>query len=223
MAFVQSFFFTADKQSPVPDSQEPANLSAYSFEHLLGTGWVGAVYAAKVKSNGRSVAIKEIDLTTEDGQCYAAEDFHNELEILQILHHTNIVATYEIFQLGSRVYFVMDLCSNVDLFQFANRDDQPVEEQLAVKFVSELSEAVAHCHSHGIVHGDIKGENVFLDGHLNVKLGDFGSARFCKTGERLKSWFGTISLTCPEALKGRPYDGRKNDVWTIGLVMYTLA
>ena len=223
MAFVQSVLFMADEQSPVPESQDPATLSAYSFEHLLGSGSVGAVYAAKVKSNGRSVAIKEIDLTTTAGDQYAVQSFYNELDILDILHHPNIVSTYEVFQTDSRLYFVMDLCSNVDLYEFACRDAKPVEEPLAVKFVSELSEAVAFCHSLDIVHSDIKCENVFLDGRFNVKLGDFSSATFSEKGESLNTRTGTTIFTCPEALEGSPYDGRKNDVWAIGLVMYILV
>jgi serine/threonine protein kinase len=120
-------------------------------------------------------------------------------------------------------YIVMDLYgAGMDLFDYIELKEQGLTEE-EVRFIfSQVVSAVGHLHNHGIVHRDIKDENVILDLKGGVRLIDFGGAAYLKGGKMFDTFVGTLDYAAPEILKGEPYAGPPQDIWACGILLYTL-
>ncbi|KAJ3328233.1 hypothetical protein HDU93_001563 [Gonapodya sp. JEL0774] len=86
----------------------------------------------------------------------------------------------------------------------------------------QVALAVQHLHKHNIVHRDIKDENIILDEHNNVQLIDFGSSAYAREGKKFDTFCGTLDYAAPEVLTGHKYDGAPQDIWALGILLYTL-
>jgi serine/threonine protein kinase len=136
-----------------------------------------------------------------------------EIEIIQSVHHANIVDVREVLVTAETVMIIMEHCVGGHLSNcFGQSSDRR-------RIFLQLARAVGHLHSVGIVHRDLKPENVLLDGDRNVKLADFGFARRLDADSLLGTPCGSPSYAAPEILMGKPYDGRKADVWSLGVLL----
>ena len=109
----------------------------------------------------------------------------------------------------------------MDLFEFIEKTNGVVEP-LGAYIFKQLAEAVEYLHTHGILHRDIKDENVVLDDRFHAKLIDFGSAAYL-TGKPYAAFCGTFEYCSPEVLKGTPYRGPELEVWAMGVTLYVLV
>ena len=109
---------------------------------------------------------------------------------------------YDIFEAGDKVYFVMELASGGDLLEFIKKHEC-VKENLARGIFSQIVAAVAYCHDNGVIHRDLKCENVLLDSKHNVMLTDFGFAKFNPQKEMCKTFCGSAAYAAYEILKGK--------------------
>lgn len=140
------------------------------------------------------------------------------VEILKTLDHPNIVRAFETFDYRGRLYIVMELCSGKDLY---SRD--PYTEAEAKRIMTSILEAVAYLHAKGIVHRDLKYENImFIDETPNadIRLIDFGLSQKFATGEHLHDFVGTVYTMAPELING-DYD-EKADIWSLGVIAFML-
>ncbi|XP_073530942.1 testis-specific serine/threonine-protein kinase 1-like [Phyllobates terribilis] len=197
----------------------------YTVGMGLGQGSYGKVMAAFSEHMKCCVAVKIIDLTK------APPDFlwkfiPREIEILTVMNHHYIVKTYEIFETSTgKVYIVMELGAKGDLFDFI-KNRGPLPEDVARKLFHQLATAVKYCHDLGIVHRDLKCENILLDEEFNIKLSDFGFAkRIDKNHKSILSqtFCGTAAYAAPEVLQRIPYEPKVCDIWSLGVILFIMV
>jgi len=115
----------------------------------------------------------------------------------------------------------MGYCENGDLLEFIIKHGAITESQTRI-WVYQMLEGLNYLHNKSIVHRDIKCENIFLTANLHIQIGDFGFARFIKNGEVSKTYCGSEAYSCREILLAMPYDPRKADVWSLGVVVFVM-
>ncbi|XP_071376820.1 NUAK family SNF1-like kinase 2 [Centroberyx affinis] len=216
-----------------PASQVPAKKQAvkrhhhkhnlkhrYDFLETLGKGTYGKVKKAKERS-GRLVAIKSIRKEKiKDEQDLV--HIRREIEIMSSLSHPHIITIYEVFENKDKIVIVMEYASRGDLYDYIC-DKQNISEREARHFFRQIVSAVHYCHQNGIVHRDLKLENILLDGSGNVKIADFGLSNLYHGDEYLQTFCGSPLYASPEIVNGRPYRGPEVDTWSLGVLLYTLV
>ncbi|KAM3936707.1 testis-specific serine/threonine-protein kinase 1-like [Leptodactylus fuscus] len=199
----------------------------YTIGINLGEGSYAKVKLAFSERLKCSVAVKIIDRRKAPPD-FSHKFLPRELEILAIVNHRFIVKTYEIFETSvGKVYIVMELAAQGDLLDFIKKRG-PMPELLARKLFHQLATAVKYCHDLGIVHRDLKCENILLDKELNVKLSDFGFARRLShdsSGKTIlsKTFCGSTAYAAPEVLQGIPYEPKVYDIWSLGVILFIMV
>lgn len=153
----------------------------------------------------------------------------SEIQILYSLNkfpHANIMRIVDFFE-DDNCYYLETLqhgsqtSGSVDLYDIIEVKKNMTEFEAKYIYFQTVA-ALTHMHSHGIVHRDIKDENIIVDKDYFVKLIDFGSAAWVKDGP-FGVFVGTIDYAAPEVLNGQPYEGKSQDVWAMGVLLYTLV
>ena len=170
----------------------------------LGEGSYAKVRKAYSKKMKLHVAIKIIDRKK------APEDFlkkflPRELGIIQLLEHPNIIHVYEVLDIGEKVFVVMDIAAGGDLLDYIKTKGF-VKENLSKRVFLQMVQAVKHCHENGVLHRDLKCENILLDEKANVKITDFGFARQFNKSEFCRTFCGSAAYAAYEILKGNRKD-----------------
>mmetsp|Transcript_25924 Transcript_25924/g.29658 ORF Transcript_25924/g.29658 Transcript_25924/m.29658 type:complete len:322 (+) Transcript_25924:32-997(+) len=193
----------------------------YELGGELGKGAFAVVKDGTHKESGDLFAIKIISknkLTPQD-----EEGLKDEIKALQLLKHQYIMRLFDVFDEGQEYFLVTEKLAGGELFDRIVEKTQYTEKE-ARDVGKVLFEALQYCHSQKVAHRDLKPENLLLlskDNDSEVKLGDFGFAKVCPDGHRLKTPCGTPSYVAPEILKGRTYNTQV-DMWSIGVIMYIL-
>ncbi|OCT85883.1 NUAK family SNF1-like kinase 1 [Xenopus laevis] len=193
----------------------------YELLETLGRGTYGKVKRATEKATGNMVAVKSIQ---KDKITDKLDRVHlqREIEITALLEHEHIIRVFEVFESRDKIIMVMEYASNGELYDFINNKNQ-IPENDARRFFRQIVSAVHHCHKKGIVHRDIKLENILLDGNLNVKLADFGLSNHFQKNQVLETYCGSPLYASPEIVKGLPYHGPEVDCWALGVLLYALV
>ncbi|KAH7571849.1 hypothetical protein ACOSP7_014723 [Xanthoceras sorbifolium] len=191
----------------------------YQLCEEIGRGRFGTISRCFSPSSNDFYACKVIDkrLLTDplDRDC-----LQNEAKFMTLLSpHPNIVQIFDVFEEDESLSIVMELCEPVTLYDEILQS--PVCETRAAMYMKQLLSAIAHCHRNGVVHRDVKPENVFLDSRNIVKLGDFGSADWLVEEGTTTGVVGTPYYVAPEVVMGKEYN-EKVDVWSAGVVLYTM-
>ncbi|NXV45515.1 TSSK1 kinase, partial [Uria aalge] len=199
----------------------------YSLSKTLGEGSYGKVKSAYCDRLKCNVAIKIINKKETPRDCL--ERFlPREIEALKRLHHPSIIKTYEIFESSAgKVYIVMELGEKGDLLDYIKTTGAMKEDIARIKF-KQLASAIKHCHDLDIAHRDLKCENILLDENLNIKLSDFGFSKSLSRDENgktilSKTFCGSAAYAAPEVLQGIPCDPRISDIWSLGVILYTMV
>ncbi|KAF2030670.1 Pkinase-domain-containing protein [Setomelanomma holmii] len=228
---------TAMGPPPVPVKKEepPTKKTINDFVVLedMGQGAYGQVKLCRFKKNsGKKVVIKYVtkrrilvDTWTRDRRLGTVP---LEIHVLDYLRrdgfkHPNIVEMSDFFEDDVNYYIEMvpHGLPGMDLFDYIELRVN-MEEKECRKIFVQVADAVHHLHTKAkVVHRDIKDENVVLDGEGNIKLIDFGSAAYIKSGP-FDVFVGTIDYAAPEVLAGRSYRGKEQDVWALGILLYTI-
>lgn len=195
----------------------------YRMGKTIGKGTYSKVCVA-VNNMGHKVACKIID-KEKSGEEFIKKFLPRELKILTNIEHPNIVKVFNVLEVNKKVYVFMDYCKNGDLLEHLRNRGPMTEEETKVIF-GQIADAVHYLHSLDISHRDLKCENVFLLFNNNVKLGDFGFARYCRdsVGNYLLSdtFCGSAAYAAPEILQGLYYDPKMYDIWALGCILYTM-
>ena len=195
-------------------------LDFYLIGRILGKGAFGKVNLAVHKLSGKLVAIKSLHknyLASEGNNV----KFKNEIALLRLLKHKNVMRLYETFSTDKYLLIVMELCSGGDLLTYV-RKRRRISEPVAKVIFKELMDGLKYCHEKGIVHRDIKLDNILLDELGHVKIGDFGVSKKTAKGKLMYDRCGTPAYIAPEMLTDKGYEGEKVDVWSAGVVLYTM-
>jgi serine/threonine-protein kinase len=220
-------------RAPEPETLEPgATLGSYRLEALLGEGGMGQVFVATHRTLGRRVAIKVLkaELAADPAQ---VSRFVQEAQAVNRVRHPNIVEVHDLVQepaeAGGRIYFVMELLEGESLRRLSRKT--PFELRRALRLVRQAADALAAAHDVGVVHRDVKPDNLFVvrdeAGAERVKVLDFGVARVrdASRGDlrttRTGQVVGTPLWMAPEQILGRDVDARA-DIYSLMMVLYVL-
>ncbi|MEE9412929.1 MAG: serine/threonine-protein kinase [Methylococcales bacterium] len=198
-----------------------STIGDYQLTDYIGAGGMGEVYRAVHSRLGRVSAIKV--LTHFIPGSHAVERFLNEARIQARLHHPNIVTLYDFVEKNGRPCIVMEFVHGQTLDVRVNRLGPLPLEEILITFKS-LLEAIQYLHEHGIVHRDIKSNNIKIDADGQVKLLDFGIAKDAVSPSLTVSdaCVGTPQYLAPEQIQGKAADPR-SDIWALGVVLYEMC
>ncbi|KMY94920.1 serine/threonine-protein kinase par-1 isoform X4 [Drosophila simulans] len=192
----------------------------YELEKTIGKGNFAVVKLATNIVTKTKVAIKIIDKTCLNEE-YLSKTFR-EIAILKSLRHPHITRLYEVMESQSMIYLVTEYAPNGEIFDHLVANGR-MKEPEAARVFTQLVSAVHYCHLRGVVHRDLKAENVLLDKDMNIKLADFGFSNHYEEGATLRTWCGSPPYAAPEVFQGLEYDGPKSDIWSLGVVLYALV
>ncbi|KAK2851500.1 hypothetical protein Q5P01_007776 [Channa striata] len=213
---------SAEAPMEVKKHQHKHNLKhRYEVMETLGRGTYGKVKKAVERATLKTVAIKSIrkESITDD-----LDRIHiqREIEITSSLRHTNIIRFYEVFESRDKIVIVMEYASRGELYDYI-QERRRLPETEARGIFRQIASAVHYCHKNGVVHRDLKLENILLDQDLNVKLADFGLSNHFQRGTLLRTYCGSPLYAAPEIVKGLPYQGPGVDCWALGVLLYALV
>nr|XP_020451411.1 PAS domain-containing serine/threonine-protein kinase [Monopterus albus] len=192
----------------------------------VGKGAFGFVWKATRRCDGQEVIVKFISKARIVSDCWVDDPMlgrvSQEIALLTRVQHHNIVKVLEVFENGSYFQMVMEKHGDcLDLFEFI--DMQPrLDEALASYIFRQLVAAVFYLRSKNILHRDIKDENIIIDKCFHIRLIDFGSAAMMAPGKLFYNFCGTLEYCSPEVLQGNPYEGPELEMWSLGVLLYTL-
>ena len=207
------------------DSPKEKQIGDYLINEELGSGGFGKVVSGTHIPTGEKVAIKIMDKEQIMSDELNKERVLNEISILKIVRHNNIVKLYEVMETPQKIYLVMEYCDSGDMFDYIVAK-QHLSERQACVFFQELIDALSYLHSQNIVHRDVKPENILLQTFgksLTCKLIDFGISRTYTLDKLISTPCGTASYAPPEMHKGEEYYGLLSDVWSAGVLLYAMV
>jgi serine/threonine-protein kinase len=194
----------------------------YEIEELVGTGGMSSVYRARDSVLERRVALKVLHEHFSADPDYV-ERFRREARAIARLNHPNIVTVIDRGEFGKRQFIVFEHIPGENLKEVVEREGQlPVAQALAL--THQIARGLAFAHQHGVVHRDVKPQNVLLDESGTAKVTDFGIARSLDPGEELTqtgTLLGTSDYIAPEQASGQPVDAR-SDQYSLGVLLYEL-
>ncbi|KAJ0963750.1 hypothetical protein J5N97_028872 [Dioscorea zingiberensis] len=194
----------------------------YDVGALIGRGRFGAVFRCVSRISGELFALKSIDKALlTDPLDYDLSSREAKLHRLAAAGNPLAVQIHADYEDDESIHLVLDFCPGPDLFDRIAEKGAPISEPEAAMLMEDLMEAIAACHRRGVVHRDVKPENVVFDSEGRIRIVDFGSAGWIGDGGGMRELVGTPYYVAPEVVRGDEY-GEKVDVWSAGVVLYTM-
>ncbi|MCD8145750.1 MAG: Stk1 family PASTA domain-containing Ser/Thr kinase [Clostridiales bacterium] len=193
----------------------------YEILDVLGVGGMAVVYKAKCHRLNRLVAVKILkpELAADPE---IRSRFHDESKAVGMMNHPNIVNVFDVNQDGDADYFVMELVEGITLKQYIKKRGGVLNWREALHFSTQILQALGHAHSRGIVHRDIKPQNIMVLRDGSVKVADFGIARIADSQRTMtRETLGSVHYISPEQAKGSEVDER-SDIYSAGVVLYEM-
>ncbi|XP_061087643.1 MAP/microtubule affinity-regulating kinase 3a isoform X11 [Conger conger] len=208
------------RNSTASSADEQPHVGNYRLLRTIGKGNFAKVKLARHILTGREVAIKIIDKTQLNPT--SLQKLFREVRIMKILNHPNIVKLFEVIETEKTLYLIMEYASGGEVFDYLVAHGRMKEKEARAKF-RQIVSAVQYCHQKHIVHRDLKAENLLLDADMNIKIADFGFSNEFTLGNKLDTFCGSPPYAAPELFQGKKYDGPEVDVWSLGVILYTLV
>jgi len=194
----------------------------YKTLNKVGEGRFANVFRCQHKKTGRFYAVKVIDKMEVDDS--DKEGLRAEIAILRLCSHPFIVSMKKVYETKENIYIVMEWMEHGDLFKEICRQ-KFFPEEVARHVIQQLCSAIRYCHLRGIVHKDIKPENLLVErlenSYIRIYVTDFGLSQFAKPAEGLKDAAGSVAYMAPEMIDSDTFD-KSVDVWGIGVIAYVL-
>ncbi|KAB1251663.1 Serine/threonine-protein kinase MARK2 [Camelus dromedarius] len=227
-------------------ADEQPHIGNYRLLKTIGKGNFAKVKLARHILTGKEVAVKIIDKTQLNSS--SLQKLFREVRIMKVLNHPNIdapvhvrarcvapassvthglafsltVKLFEVIETEKTLYLVMEYASGGEVFDYLVAHGRMKEKEARAKF-RQIVSAVQYCHQKFIVHRDLKAENLLLDADMNIKIADFGFSNEFTFGNKLDTFCGSPPYAAPELFQGKKYDGPEVDVWSLGVILYTLV
>jgi serine/threonine protein kinase len=196
----------------------PKEIAGFRIEKALGAGAYGKVFKAFDPTNKRIVALKLVRCKDESDVFY----LQREIAFHQLLKHPNIVQCYDAITIDAdTVAMVLEFVPGMELFDKITTQGF-LSEKTARALFRQIVSAIGYLQTYFFVHRDLKPENIMVTFDGQVKVMDFGFANLFDVEQRLSSWCGTLNYSSPEIVKMQSYSGPEADVWSLGVVLYTM-
>ena len=194
----------------------------YLIESLIGVGGMANVYKGQDIRTGNGIAVKVLKeefLGNEE----LVRRFKNESKAISILDHPNIVKVYDVSVTDQLQYIVMEYIDGITLKEYLKQRGGALTWKEVVHFATQVLSALEHAHSKGIVHRDVKPQNIMLQADGSIKMMDFGIARFSRAQSQTISdkAIGSVHYISPEQAKGDHTDAR-TDIYSVGVMLYEM-
>ncbi|XP_037039597.1 testis-specific serine/threonine-protein kinase 3-like [Bradysia coprophila] len=208
------------------NEQRKSILEDNGYERIqeVGVGTYAKVITAYSAKEKNIVAIKIISKLTTS-KTFKRKFLHREIDVVRGLNHRNIIRYYRSIETTHRIYIIMEYARNGSLLDMIRRESY-FSEVKARHVYRQLFDALEYIHSRGIVHRDIKCENILFDDNNVLKIIDFGFASCYYRGSRgamSETYCGSRAYCCPELLKQKPYNPQSADIWASGVVLFAMV
>ena len=215
----------ADNQSIIEEKITKVNgevqIKKYIKGRLLGKGGFAKCYEFINQETNHSSAAKIIPKKSLV-KSRAKQKLISEIKIHKSLHHPNIVAFEHYFEDSENVYLLIEICLNQTLNELLKRRKKLTELEVQC-YAVQIIKALKYLHAHRVIHRDLKLGNLFISDKMEIKVGDFGLATKLEfDGERKRTVCGTPNYIAPEILEGKTGHSYEVDIWSLGVIMYTL-
>ena len=188
----------------------------YNDNNILGKGSFSLVYLGESLKNNEKVAIKKIYINPKKKDFY---DIKNEINILHKLNHPHIVLLKNKIILDNDLYIILEYCPLGDLNSFFNK--KMVKEEYVKHYAIQIISGLKYLESNNIMHRDIKPHNILLKNIYNIKISDFGFAKYYSNFDLSKTLCGSPIYMAPEIMQFKSYN-HKTDIWSLGVLLYEL-
>ena len=194
----------------------------YEILEVIGVGGMAVVYRAYCHRLNRFVAVKVLKNELAADAEFRRR-FHDEAQAVAMLSHPNIVSVYDVSRGSDLDYIVMELIDGITLKQYMKKKGGPLGWREALHFITQIMRALSHAHGRGIIHRDIKPQNIMVLRDGSVKVADFGIARVMSAAQKTltQEALGSVHYISPEQAKGSHLDARA-DIYSAGVVLYEM-
>ena len=187
----------------------------------IGKGTFGVVRIATHIITGEKVAVKMFDKDKISSDESEKKRLEKEIKIIKVIRHRNIVQLYNVFQTSSTIFIVMEHINGKELFEIIVKKKK-LSELESLFYFQQLISGIEYLGKIGIAHRDLKPENLLIDSKKVLKIADFGLSNIYKKNELLSTPCGSPSYAAPEMLSGNKYNGLNADIWSCGIILYTM-
>jgi len=193
-------------------------LKDFDIGRPLGKGKFGNVYLAREKKSKYIVALK-ILFKSQLMKAQVEHQLRREIEIQSHLRHPHILRLFGYFHDDSKIYLILENAPRGEMYKCLQKcQGQKFDEPRASKYIKQMTDALAYCHSMKVIHRDIKPENLLLDMKGDLKISDFGWSVHAPSSRRA-TMCGTLDYLPPEMIEGHPHSERV-DHWALGILTY---
>lgn len=194
----------------------------YLIQSLVGVGGMANVYRGVDEKTGNAIAVKVLKEEFLDNE-ELVRRFKNESKAISILDHPNIVKVYDVSVTDKLQYIVMEYVDGITLKEYLKQRGGALTWKETVHFATQVLGALQHAHSKGIIHRDVKPQNIMLLADGSIKMMDFGIARFSRAQSQTVSdkAIGSVHYISPEQAKGDKTDAR-TDIYSVGVMLYEM-
>jgi serine/threonine protein kinase len=199
--------------------QVPRQFGKYTYVRTIGSAASCVVFLV-VDPTGHEYAAKCVkrEYLLTDGNL---EHFERETRLLQFLRHPNIVELHDIVYQPENIILIMEYCEHGDLLEEMEKSDG-LEICRVRSYTYQLLKGLQCLHEKGFAHRDLKPENILICSNSVVKIADFGLARAVPPSGMMTTMCGSVHYIAPEVLQELPYDGRKADIWSLGILLFAM-
>ena len=194
----------------------------YLIQSLVGVGGMANVYRGVDEKTGNAIAVKVLKEEFLDNE-ELVRRFKNESKAISILSHPNIVKVYDVSVTDRLQYIVMEYVDGITLKEYLKQRGGALTWKETVYFATQVLGALQHAHAKGIIHRDVKPQNIMLLADGSIKMMDFGIARFSRAQSQTVSdkAIGSVHYISPEQAKGDRTDAR-TDIYSVGVMLYEM-
>lgn len=195
----------------------------YKIGKKIGKGTYSTVFKVEYYSSQQITLACKVMNKMKISNEFLHKFFPREIEILCKIQHPNIIQVQSILQRGPKVFIFMRYAENGDMLDYI-KSQGAVPENRAKDWFSQMTNGINYLHQMNIAHRDLKCENILITEKMNVKISDFGFAKFCNRDNQLSSTYcGSAAYTAPEIISLCPYDPIMSDIWSLGVVLFTMV
>ena len=199
----------------------PNKIGPYQLKGTIGSGAFGIVklaYRADAKKYFACKVItkKRIEVMIDKTR------FEQEIRIQQQMRNENIVQLIDLYQDSLNYYIVMEFCPNGELFGQIVAKKRLKEDEARV-FIKQILSGLSYIHAMNVAHRDLKPENILIDENGNAKISDFGLSKNVDKNGMVSTSCGSPGYVSPEVISGKPYDPKKSDMWSAGVILYAMV